>query len=390
MIKAPSFIQTRQTCNRCVQDSRVPNIVFDKNKICNFCQLHDELEKEYPNDHRGKKKLEKLFRKIKRGKRKYNCVVGISGGRDSSFLLWLAVRKWKLKPLAVHFNDGFDNPVAGENMLQACKKLNVDLITITSHWKEAKDLKIDFLKASTPDLNLGTDIGIASSLYGVCAKHNIRHILLGQSFRTEGVKPLQWSFFDGDYLRNVHKIFGTIPLSPWSPEKPGFHLGVKELAYYSLVRKISVWTPLYYYPYIRKNAEQILKSELSWTYPGAHYFDDLYHSLLKHIHRIKFDIDLNMNSDSALVRSGQMTREQALKRKAGIYPIEDEDVIRLCLKRLNISSMEFEDYMSLPVKSFKDYPTSWNKIKRLKWPIKVMCYGGLLPQITYRKYFQFN
>ena len=384
-IKQPSI------CSRCVQDSNVPNIFFNESNICNYCLLHYEMEKEYPNDYRGEKKLNSLFKRIKKTakNKKYNCVVGISGGRDSTFLLWLAVKKWNLKPLAVHFNDGFDNPIAGENMLRTCEKLNVDLITVTSHWKEAKNLKITFLKASTPDLNLGTDIGIASSLYSTCVKYNIKHILIGHSFRTEGIKPLSWSFFDGDYLRNVHKIFGTVNLSPWMPEQPGFHLGLKELVYYIVKKRISVWTPLYYYPYIRKETEEILKSELSWVYPGAHYFDDLYHSILKYIHRVKFLIDLNMNSDSALVRSGQLSRKEALQRKKSIYHIEDEDSIRLCLKRLNLSKMEFEDYMAIPIKTFKDYPTSWNTIQKLKLPIKILSHWNLLPKITYRKYFQF-
>lgn len=379
-------------CSRCVQDSSVPGISFDTVGVCNFCHLHDLMEKEYPNDKKGAKRLNKIFQKIKRsgGTKKYNCITAISGGRDSTFLLWLSVKKWKLSPLAVHFNDGFDNPIAGENMLKACNKLNVDLITVTSHWKEARDLKIDFLKASTPDLNLGTDIGIAASLYGMAAKYNIKSILLGQSFRTEGIKPLSWSYFDGDYLRNVHNIFGTVPLSSWTPDKPGFHLGMKELSWYALVKGISVLTPLYYYPYNRKEAESILTEELSWCYPGAHYFDDLYHSLLKYVHRIKFKIDLNMNSDAALVRSGQMSREEGLRRRQKIYPIEDEDTIRLCKKRLGISNMEFEDFMAIPVKTFKDYPTSWNTIKRFRVFIKLFSQLNIIPKITYRKYFHFS
>ena len=385
-------MKSNQLCGRCVQDTRVPNIRFDASLVCNYCHLHDEMEKEYPNDERGAEKLKSLFKKIKQAAKgaKYHCVVGISGGRDSSFLLWLAVKKWGLKPLAVHFNDGFDNPTAGENMLKAVRKLNVDLITLTSHWKQAKDLKIVFLKASTPDLNLGTDIGIAASLYGTAAKYNIKHILLGQSFRTEGIKPLSWSFFDGDYLRNVHKIFGAVLLTPWTEQKPGFHLGLRELAHYSLSKRIAVHTPLYWYPYIRKEAEGILRRDLDWVYPGAHYFDDLYHSLLKYVHRVKFDIDLNMNSDSALVRSGQMSREEALKRKESVYPIEDEDIIRLCLKRLDLSKTEFEDMMAIPVKTFKDYPTSYNKIKRLKPVIRLLSRFSFLPKVTYRKYFEFS
>ena len=153
-----------QICNRCVQDSTVPGISFDDKGECNFCKLHDKMCELFPNDERGEAFLAKTFEKIKvDGKnKKYDCIVGISGGRDSTYLIWKVVKDWGLRPLAVHFNDGFDNPVGGENMINAVKKLGVELRTITSDWREAKDLKISFLKASTPDLNLGIDIGIAS------------------------------------------------------------------------------------------------------------------------------------------------------------------------------------------------------------------------------------
>ncbi|MDD4218263.1 MAG: hypothetical protein PHZ24_13130, partial [Bacteroidales bacterium] len=159
-------------CNRCVQDSTVPGIKVDENGVCNFCKMHDKMETIFPNGEEGQRIIGAINDKIKtRGKgKKYDCVIGVSGGRDSSYLLYLAVKKWNLRPLAVHFDDGFDNPVAVENMNKAVKKLEVDLRTITSNWQEAKELKIDFLKASTPDLNMGTDIGIASSLYGVACK----------------------------------------------------------------------------------------------------------------------------------------------------------------------------------------------------------------------------
>ena len=377
-------------CSRCVQDDTVPGIRFDSDGVCNYCHLHDELCREYPNDERGARILERLFAKYAPPGRDPNCIVGISGGRDSTFLLWLAVRKWKLKPLAVHFNDGFDNPVAGENMVNACKILGVPLVTITSNWKEAKDLKIDFLKASTPDLNLGTDIGIASSLYGVAAERDLKLILIGQSFRTEGIKPLPWSYFDGDYLRAVHRQFGTVQLKEWTPNRPGFHLGIRELLYYTVYRRIRVLTPLYYYPYVRAEAESIISDELKWVYPGAHYFDDLYHSLIKYVHRVKFGIDLNMNSDSALVRSGQMDRAEALKRRHSVYRIEDPDVIRLCLKRLQLSQMQFEDFMAIPPKTFRDYPNSYDLIRKFKYPIAFLSHLNLLPKIAYKKYFEFG
>jgi len=379
-----------QVCSRCVQDSTVPGIKFDEKGVCNFCYLHDELDKIYPNDEKGEKILKNITEKIRRNGqlKKYDCIIGISGGRDSTYLLYLAVKKWKLRPLAVHFNDGFDNPVAGENMVNACKILGVDLRTITSDWREGKELKIDFLKASVPDLNEGTDIGIASSLYGVATKEGIKYILIGQSFRTEGIKPLSWSFFDGDYLRIVHNKFSKLKLRKWIPEDPGFNFGIKELFYYSIIQRIHTYTPLYYYDYIRKDAEEIISKELKWIYPGAHYFDDLYHSMIKYIHRVKFNIDLNMNSDSALVRSGQMKREDALKRVHGIYSIEDPKIIELCIKRLGLKKEDFNNYVSLSPLTFRHYKTSYIFISCFKYFVKLLCYFNLLPKITYIKYFR--
>ncbi|MCB0510446.1 MAG: N-acetyl sugar amidotransferase [Chitinophagales bacterium] len=378
-----------QVCTRCVQDSTVPGISFDSKGECNFCALHDKMCELFPNDERGEAYLQKTFEKIKKeGKnKKYDCIVGISGGRDSTYLIWKIVKDWGLRPLAVHFNDGFDNPVGGENMIKAVKKLGVELRTISSDWREAKDLKISFLKASTPDLNLGTDIGIASSLYGMAHKENIKYILIGQSFRTEGVKPLSWSYFDGDYLRSVQEEFGSVKLKAWTADNPNFNLGIKELLYYTAFKGIKTFTPFYYHNYVRKDAEEIITKELDWEYTGAHYFDDLYHSLIKYVHRVKFNIDLNMNSDSALVRSGQLDRQVALDRAHGIYKIESERIIDLCVKRLGITHEEFQGYLKLAPKTFRNYKTSYSYIRLAKWPIYLMSRLNLVPKVAYDKYF---
>jgi N-acetyl sugar amidotransferase len=378
-----------QVCTRCVQDSTVPGIYFDNNGECNFCALHDKMCELFPNDKRGEAFLADTFRKIKEdGKhKKYDCIVGISGGRDSTYLIHKVVKDWGLRPLAVHFNDGFDNPVGGENMINAVKKLGVELRTITSDWREAKDLKISFLKASTPDLNLGTDIGIASSLYGMANKENVKYILIGQSFRTEGVKPLSWSYFDGDYLRNVQKEFGNVSLKKWEPNSPNFNLGIKELLYYTAFKGIKTITPFYYSNYVRKEAEEIIVREYDWVYTGAHYFDDLYHSLIKYVHRVKFNIDLNMNSDSALVRSGQLDRQVALDRAHGVYKIESDRIIDLCVKRLGVTHEEFQSYLKFDPKSFRDYNTSYKYIRLAKLPIYIMSRLNFIPKVAYDKYF---
>jgi N-acetyl sugar amidotransferase len=378
-----------QRCSRCISDSTCPGIKFDGQGVCNFCQLHDKWACMYPNDNRGEKMLQRMTARIKKdglGKN-YDCVIGISGGRDSTYLLHLAVKKYGLRPLAVHFNDGFDNPVGGENMVQITRKLGVELRTITSDWKEARDLKISFLKASVPELNEGTDVGIGASCYGVAHKEGIKHILFGQSFRTEGIKPVSWSYMEGDYLDSVQKKFGSVQLKPWKPDDPNYHLGWKELFYYSVIKGIKLHSPLYYENYVRREAEKIITAEYGWVYPGAHYFDDLYWSLITYVHRVKFNIDFRLNSYSALIRDGQMDREAALESVTKPYVMEDPKIINLCLKRLAVSREDFEQWLQLPPKTFRDYPTAYNIMRLLKPGIKLVTLLGIMPAIVYDKYF---
>ncbi|MDB5283714.1 MAG: N-acetyl sugar amidotransferase [Bacteroidota bacterium] len=377
-------------CSHCIADSTVPGISFNEKGECSLCAMHQQWDKIFPNDERGAQILNRKIEKIKsdgRGK-KYDCVIGISGGRDSIYLLYLAVTKWKLRPLAVHFNDGFDNPVAGENMLKAVRKLNVELRTITSDFRECKDLKLVDLKASTPLLNNGTDVGIGASLYGVAYQQGIKHILFGQSFRTEGIRPLAWAYFDGDHLRSLHQIFGTNPLRKWQPANPGYNLGVKEMFFYSLLQGIKVHSPLYYYSYIKEQVQPLLERELDWVYPGGHYMDDLYWSLITYMHRVKFNIDFRLIEYSAFIRSGQMTRNNALEKIAAPdNVVENEKVISLCIKRLGITRVQFDEFMLLKPKNFWDYPNSYTYLKLARPFIWMMVKAGMFTQAIYDKYF---
>jgi N-acetyl sugar amidotransferase len=380
---------TYQRCKRCISDSTCPGITFDSDGICNFCHLHDKWTRWYPNDGRGQKKLNALIRQIKKdGKgRKYDCVVGISGGRDSSWLLHRTVTEYGLRPLAVHFNDGFDNPVGGENMVNVTRKLGVELRTITSDWREAKDLKISFLKASVPELNEGTDVGIAASCYGVAHKEGVRHLLYGQSFRTEGIKPMSWAYMVGDYVNDVQRRFGSVELRPWKADDPNYHLGWRELFYYSIVKGIRAHSPLYYEQYIRKEADEILAREYDWVYPGAHYFDDLYWALITYVHRVKFNIDFRLNAYSALIRDGQMDRDHAIEAVKKPYVMEDPRIIDLCLKRLAVTREQFDSWMALAPKTFRDYDTGYDTMLKLRPFIKLATKMGFMPEIVYDKYF---
>lgn len=376
-------------CERCVMDTTAPGIIFDENGECSFCKLHDKLDSLYPLNAEGERRLSRIVDNIKESGRhkRYDSIIGFSGGRDSTYLLYLAKKRWGLRPLAVHFNDGFDNPVAGENIKNAVRKLNVDLRTITSDWRESKDIRLAFLKASVPNLEVGTDLGIFTALYGVAAKEDIKYILTAHSFRTEGISPLTWNYLDYRYLKNVLQRFGTVNLRKWKPDDAGYNLGILHLFYYMVLKGIKFITPMYYVNYIRKEAEPIIKEELEWVNTGAHYFDDLWQSLLHYVYRVKFNVDKRKFNYSALIRSGQMTRQEALERIKTVYVIEDPKIIDLCIKRLGITREKLEEFISCPPKTFQDYPTYYNYIKLFKFPIKIAAKLNLIPAGSYDKFF---
>lgn len=357
---------------------------LNKEGICNFCEAHDDLEKQFPIIGNEKKIADEILRKGKN--KKYDCVLGLSGGRDSTYLVSVA-KKLGLRPLLVHFNDGFSNPTAGENIRNIIRKTNFELRTITSDWRESKDIKISCMKASVPDMEIGMDLGIATALYSTAAKENINYILGGVSFRTEGVVPLDWNYLDGRYLKSIMKNHGTVKLKKWKPYDPGFNFDVKEFFYYSFIKKIKYIPLLYHLDYQRPKAEEIIKEEFDWKYPGAHYFDDLFQSLNFYILRKKFRIDYRRFNYSALIRSKQYSREEALSKVQKIYEVEDEKTIDLCVKRLGLTHDQINKFLNEKPKSFLDYDSNYKFIKLIKYPVKVLCKLGFLPPSLYLKFF---
>ncbi len=377
-----------QICSRCIMDTTVPRISFDAAGVCSYCYFHDALDAEYRLGPETDQKLKHIFHRTKhegRGKA-FDCVVGISGGRDSTFLLHFLSRDVGLRCLPVYFNDGFGNPTAGENMQKLTHALGLPMRTVSADWRESKDLKIACLKASVPDLNLATDLGLASALYGAAAQEQVRTIFIGQSFRTEGIAPLEWNYLDGRYLDAIHSRFSQIPLRPWTPTAPGFRLNWQHLLYFSLVRRIKVITPLYYMNYVRADVDDLLAEHYGWTNPGAHYYDDLYQSLLTYVLRTKFTVDRRKFNYSALIRSGQMTRQQGIELISQPYAIEDPKVVELCIKRLGLTREEFQELVDLPPKTFWDYPNLLTVLRRFRFAIRLLAHYNLVPKSSYLKY----
>lgn len=345
----------KQICTRCAVDSTVPGVAFDDQGVCIYCKLHDILETEYPQGEAGLRQLEKYVTQIKKeGKnKKYDCVVGVSGGTDSIYLLYWAKQNG-LRPLVVHFDNGWDSEIAVHNIQKALEKLDLDLQTYVVDWEEFKDILVSFLKASFPWADGPTDLAINATLYRVAAEQGLRYILNGSSFRTEGKMPAEWTYIDGRIVGHIHKKFGTQKMKAYP------NLTIFDFIYYSVIRRIRILRPLNFMDYHKAQAREVLERELGWKYYGGHHYESIYTRFVySFLLPQKFNIDKRIITHSALVRSGGMTRQEALDElRQPPYPPENvsEDV-EYVVKKLDITPQIFEDIMSLPAKSFRDYPS---------------------------------
>lgn len=350
-----------KSCSRCLYDETVPNIQFDENGVCNYCHLHDQMDREYPTGAEGQKRLLEIAEKIKqdgRGK-KYDVIVGVSGGCDSSYMLYLA-KQLGLRPLAAHFDNTWDTTVAVENIQNVLNKLDIDLYTYVVDNKEYDDLYRSFFKSGTPDIDVQTDLALAVVLNWAAEKYGIKYIFEGHSFRTEGVAPLGWVYMDGKYIESVQKQFGTMPLKTY-PKMPMINF-VK----WTALQGIKKIRPLYYIDYVKKDAMSILTREYGWEWYGGHHLENRM-TAFAHTYFFpqRYAVDLRMLGHSALVRSGQMKREQGLELISQPQQY-DTELIEMVKKRLGFTDEEFEHLMHLPKKTYRDYPTYKKTFERMR------------------------
>lgn len=370
-------------CSRCVLDSGIPGLRFDEKGECNYCAIHDALEARYPRGEEGERALTRIVSEIKasgRG-REYDCVAGVSGGRDSSYVLLTAARLG-LRVLAVHFDNGWNSEIAVKNIQNAVARLGFDLETVVADWEEFRTLQLAFLRASVSDADVPTDVAILGSLHQTAARHGIRHIINGHSFRTEGLMPIGWTYMDGRYVRAILKRFAPDARTPSVPNFTLYHL-----LRHVIIGGLKTVPILNYVDYDRDAANGILERELGWTYYGGHHHESRYTCFFQsYLLPRKFGIDKRKVEYSALVRSGQMDRDAALREIAETpYPF-DEELVAYALKKLRLSREEFEAIMAAPPKSFLDYPTYYPLIQRMRGPIRLAGNLGLLPELLCLKY----
>jgi len=370
-------------CSRCIYDERVPNIVFDEQGVCNYCKTMDQLQEEYKTGtEEGINAFMKIVEQIKKdgeGKQ-YDCVIGVSGGTDSSYMVHMAVKEWGLRPLAVHYDNTWNTAIATQNIFKVLGKLNVDLDTYVIDNKESNDIFKAFLKAGVPELDGPTDIALAEVLYRAASKFGIKYVLEGHSYKAEGISPLGIMYVDGKYISNIHKRFGAMKMKTF-PNMP-----LTAFLKWIIFKKIKKIRPFWYIPYNKAEARAMLEKEYNWEYYGGHHLENrmtaFHHSVY---HPQRFKLDQRNNSLSAAVRSGDMKREDAIAEYAK-PPLIEEDLIPFFKKRLELSDAEYDALMTAPKKFFWDYKTYKKTFERMR-PLFYMLYkSSLVPKSFYLKY----
>lgn len=351
-------LQNYQMCTNCVMDTTDINITFDEDGICDHCNnYYKNILPNWHTDDRGKRALESQVNQIKKfGKGKpFDCILGMSGGIDSSYLACVA-KEYGLRPLIFHVDAGWNSQVAVNNIEKIVDSLGFDLYTEVINWAEMQDLQLSFFKAGVPHIDVPQDHAFFATMYHYAAKHRIKYILTGSNYSTECVKnPLEWIYFGTDVrqIKDIHKKFGSRSIK-------NFPLSdiLRHKVYLSYFRGIKVIKPLDYVPYIKTEAEKYLVENFGWqTYPQKHFesrFTAFYEGywLPK-----KFGYDTRKVQFSSLILTEQMTREDALKKLS--FPAYDPNLIdqdfEYIATKLGISCDELRQYLAAPNKTFRDY-----------------------------------
>lgn len=368
-------------CTRCIFDSTVPNISFDEVGVCNYCHQIDGLNQEYPTGAEGKLRLEQMVADMKRdgvGK-KYDAIIGVSGGCDSSYLVH-EMHAAGLRLLAVHFDNTWNSTIATENIHNLLEKLNIDLFTIVVDNKEYDDIYRSFLQAGVKDIEAPTDIGLATTLYKAAEKFGVKYMIEGHSFRTEGVAPLGWVYMDGKYIQSIQKKFGTYKIKTFP------NLWLKDFLRWMIFGRIKKVRPIYYMDYDKEAAKKLLAEKYDWQWYGGHHLENrftaFYHSYF--LPR-RWNIDFRIAGYSAYCRNGWMSREEALSLMNEPPHIES-DLVDFVKKRLGYSDAEFEALMNLPKKTYHDYKTYKRTFERMRPFFWLMYKLELVPKSFYMKF----
>jgi N-acetyl sugar amidotransferase len=365
--------QDVQICSRCIMDATAVEIEFYDDGRCIFCKNYDEnISLDLHADAEGAAQLSATIEQIKlRGKgNEYDCLIGLSGGVDSSYVAYLVARKYGLRPLAVHVDNGWNSELSVANIEKLVKALGIDLYTHVLDWNEFRDIQISFLKSSISNIEIPTDHAIWAILIKTAAKMKIPYIIAGNNVVTESIMPESWLYGskDSKLIRAIHKKFGHVKMRTYP------FLSTLDYVWYLLFRGAR-WVPiLNYIAFNKADAKQLLIDDFGWRdYGGKHYesiFTRFFHAYYL---PEKFGFDLRKSYNSALICSGQITREAALAelRTPPALPeiiAQDRSYV---LKKLGLSEEDFNKILDNENKVAGDYPNNsklWYRFKHIvRW-----------------------
>ena len=340
-------------------DTTDTRITFDSNGVCDHAtDFHKNVLPNWRTDERGAMELQLIIDKIRQDgrKRDFDCILGLSGGVDSSYMLHLAVKEFGLRPLVFHVDGGWNSELAVHNINVLIEKLRLDLFTEVINWDEMRDFQLAWLKAGVPHLDIPQDHAFIATLYRFADKHSIRYILNGGNISTECVRnPMEFFYYGTDmtHIRDIMRRFGTVEMKTYP-----FSSILRHKIYLRYMRRIKVVRPLNYRPYVKADAVRVLEREYGWKpYPQKHFesrFTKFYESYWL---PERFGFDPRRVQFSSLILTGQMTRDEALKRleKPPYDPATIGKDFDYVATKLGISADELNYYFTMPKKFYWDY-----------------------------------
>jgi len=372
-----------RVCSRCIYDERVSGIAFDAEGVCNYCHQIDGLIEQYGTGRpQGEQVLSGIVEDIRRAGRgrRYDCIVGVSGGTDSSYMVYLAKKVWGLRPLAVHYDNTWNTAIATQNIRRVLSALDVDLYTHVIDNKEADDIFAAFFHAGVAEIEAATDLALAEVMNRAAWKYGVRYVLEGHSFVTEGITPVGRNYFDGQYIRGIHRRYGKQPLKTYPL------MTFERMLFWSVAARIRKIRPFWYMDYNKEDARAMLEREYGWEYYGGHHLENRMTAFFHSVYAPqKFDTDFRNNTLSALVRQGAMSREDAWARY-NEPPHVEEELVAYFQKRLGLSDNEYKSVMAAPPRSWHEFPTYKKRFERFRPLFKLLADANLVTRSFYLKY----
>jgi N-acetyl sugar amidotransferase len=356
-----------QICTNCIMDTSDSKITFDEKGVCDHCNdFYQHVLPNWHTDERGAKEMEKLVEKIKKdGEGKdFDCILGMSGGVDSSYLLHLAVTKLGLRPLVFHVDGGWNSELAVNNIQVMIDKLGLDLFTEVINWEEMKDFQLAFFKSGLPHIDIPQDHAFVATLYNFANKYNIKYILNGGNISTECVRnPMEFLYYGTDMaqIRDIRRQFSknNMETYPFSPV-------LKHKFYLRYMKGVQVVKPLNYMPYLKEDAIKMLAETYAWTpYPQKHFesrFTKFYEGYWL---PERFGFDTRRVQYSSLILTGQLSRDMAIEKmkKTAYNPETIDEEFKYIATKLGITVEELREYFTMPKKFYWDYKNQLSMFK---------------------------